>query len=93
MTQARLEASLFIATADRPRFQGSYNDLRERRDPSRKLMSNPTNDIEKCDGDLADAPERARDPEHLTSPGIAEGEFLPRQEQYRRSGPPTSSAR
>ena len=44
-------------------------------------MSNPTNDIEKCDGDLADAPERARDPEHLRSPGIAEGEFLPRQEQ------------
>ena len=81
MTQARLEASLFIATADRLRFQGSYNYLRERRDPSRKLMSNPTNDIEKCDGDLADAPERARDPEHLRSPGIAEGEFLPRQEQ------------
>ena len=44
-------------------------------------MSNPTNDIEKCDGDLTDAPEPARDPEHLRSPGIAEGEFLPRQEQ------------
>ena len=44
-------------------------------------MSNPTNDIEKCDGDLADAPERARDPEHLRSPGIAEDEFLPRLEQ------------
>jgi hypothetical protein len=45
-------------------------------------MSNPTNDIEKCDGDLTDAPEPARDPEHLRSPGIAEGEFLPRQEHH-----------
>ena len=44
-------------------------------------MSNLTNDIEKCDGDLADAPERARDPEHLGSPSIAEGEFLPSQQQ------------
>ena len=79
MTQGRLEASLFIATTDRLRFQGSYNYLRERRDPSRKLMSNPTKDIEKCDGDLADAPERARNPEHLRSPSIAEDEFLPQQ--------------
>jgi hypothetical protein len=44
-------------------------------------MGNLTNDIEKCDGDLADAPERARDPEHLGSPSIAEGEFLPSQQQ------------
>jgi hypothetical protein len=66
MTQARLDTSLFIATADRL---------------SRKLMSNPRNDIEKCDGDLADAPEPARDLEHLRSPSIPEGEFLPPQEQ------------
>jgi hypothetical protein len=30
---------------------------------------------------LADAPERARDPEHLRSPSIVEGEFLPSQQQ------------
>ena len=42
-------------------------------------MSNPTNDIEKCESGLAHAPERARD-ENL-SPSIAEGEFAPRQEQ------------
>jgi hypothetical protein len=33
----------------------------------------------KCDGDLADAPERARDPGHLRSSSIAESESLPRQ--------------
>jgi hypothetical protein len=81
MTQVRLDASLLIAPADRPHFQGSYNLLQERRDPSRKLMSNPTNDIEKCDSDLAAASERARDPENLGSAGIAEGNFPPRQEQ------------
>jgi hypothetical protein len=37
----------------RPHFQGSFNLLQERRDPSRKLMSNPANDLEKCDSDLA----------------------------------------
>ena len=44
-------------------------------------MSNLTNDIEKCDGDFADAPERARDPENLRSLSIAEGEFLLSQQQ------------
>ena len=44
-------------------------------------MSNPTNDIEKCDSDLAHARTLARDPERLGSPSIAEGEFAPRQEQ------------
>ena len=37
----------------RPHFQGSFNLLQERRDPSRKLMSNPSNDLEKCNSDLA----------------------------------------
>ena len=41
----------------------------------------PTNDIEKRDGDLADAPKRACDPHHLRSPSIAEGEFPPHNEQ------------
>jgi hypothetical protein len=53
--------------------------VRERRDPSLKLMSNPTNDIEKCESGLGHAPERARD-ENLGS-SIAEGESAPRQEQ------------
>jgi hypothetical protein len=43
-------------------------------------MSNPTND-ERCDSDLADASERARDPACLSGSSIAEGEFLPPQEQ------------
>jgi hypothetical protein len=42
-------------------------------------MSNPTNDIEKCESGLAHIPELARD-ENL-SPSIAKGEFAPRQEQ------------
>jgi hypothetical protein len=44
-------------------------------------MTNPTNDIEKCVSDLAHAPTLAPDPEHLGSSGIAEGKFLPREEQ------------
>ena len=63
----------------------------------RKLTSSPSNTIQ-VNRPVAYA--RARDPEHLRSPCIAEGEFPPPQEQsnsedgsYRRSGPPTSSAR
>jgi hypothetical protein len=43
-------------------------------------MSNLTND-ERCDSDLADALERARDSARPSSPSIAEDEFLTPQEQ------------
>jgi hypothetical protein len=58
----------------------NFNYLRERRDPARKTMSNPTND-ERCDSDLVDASERLRDSARLSSPSIAEDEFLTPQEQ------------
>jgi hypothetical protein len=43
MKQLRLEEALFIATAEVSR------NLRERRDPSFKLMIDPTNDIDRCE--------------------------------------------
>jgi hypothetical protein len=43
-------------------------------------MSNPTND-ERCDSDLADASERMCDSARLSSPSIAEDEFLTPREQ------------
>jgi hypothetical protein len=44
-------------------------------------MSSPANDIEKRDGALAYAPRWARDPDHLRSPSIAEGEIPPHNQQ------------
>jgi hypothetical protein len=40
-----------------------------------------SHDIERCDGDLADGPKRARDSAHLRTPPIADREFLAPQEQ------------